>query len=330
MRSIPVTLLIAAGLTSQLHAQSIGIASLPEHLPKTAVLIEKANTQTQKRYVPLTGLSLPLNEALPSNVNVRVDSNLYINVETDETVYEPRGSGVLLVYSGLVFIATANHVVSPDGDVCFRIPQRIGGPPRHELHSAVVTEVKTDWVRDEQQDIAVSPIRIFEDKDDVKAIPLATFSASFDEVKVGDDIFVLGFPSSVVFVQDPSVHFVRNGIVASKTRRPEIVIDAFLFPGNSGGPVFWKPSMGIHFGEGLKGEDIPGRDSRLVGIVHKTLSYREEAKSPQTGRTRIVFEDNAGLALVTSADALCDLMRRSEITRLLLAIEAMKKGSPTR
>lgn len=285
------------------YAQHLGVATLPEDLPKTAILIEKARTQRVEQYVPIQGFTLPTNSP------PQIGSNVYIKIWADETVYDPRGSGVILVLSNYVFVATANHVVSPDGDVCFRVPQKNNAPPRHQPHLPQVL----DWVRDTNTDLAVAPLGLSQSTDDIKAIPIQSLCADYDEVNIGDEVFVLGFPSSVLFTPDPSVHYVRNGIVASKQGRPRIVVDAFLFPGNSGGPVFWKQSMALHFGENITGPDIPGREPKLIGIVSQVLNYSEEAKSAQTGRTRVTFEENSGLAVVISSSALLELMRRPEI-----------------
>jgi len=76
-------------------------------------------------------------------------------------------------------------------------------------------------------------------------------------------------------------------------------IDAFAFPGNSGSPVFLKPSP-IRFDEG--GISI-GRDQlggKFVGIIGEYLPYQEIAISTQTGRPRVVFEENTGLSKVWS------------------------------
>jgi S1-C subfamily serine protease len=324
MMSAPMRFAITTGLLTALPlltslAQQTGVPSLPEDLPKTAVLIEKARTRMIQKYVP-SGVSLPPHLPFPSNVTV--DTNLYARMAVEETVYDPCGSGVLLDYSGLTFVATANHVVSPEGNVYFRIAQKDNkSEPRH---ASLIKELGLDWVRDTNADLAVTAIHLLESQDDVKTVPLETFSAAFAEVKVGDQVFVLGFPSSVVTVSNPAVHFVRDGIVASKFNNPEIVLDAFLFPGNSGGPVFWKPASGIHLGTGLKGKDIPGRQPKLVGIASGTLPYREEAQSLRTGRTRVIFEENSGLAKVISSDALLKLMRDEKIVSLIRAVQKAK------
>lgn len=289
--------------TCSSFGQHLGVPRVPEDLPKTAILIEKARTQHVEQYLPVSGI------VLPTNLPPQLDSNVYVKIMADETVYDPRGSGVILAFSNKLFVATANHVVSPDGNVCFRLPQKNNAEPRHQPHLPQLL----DWVRDTNADLAVAPLGISQTTDDIKAIPIESLSAGYDEVSIGDEVFVLGFPSSVVFSPDPSVHYVRNGVVSSKQTYPRIVVDAFLFPGNSGGPVFWKHAIGLTVGEGLSGPNIPGREPKLIGIVSQTLSYSEEARSARTGRTRVTFEENSGLAIVISSSALLELMRRPEV-----------------
>ena len=289
--------------TSLVYAQHIGIPYLSDELPRTSLLIEKARNIRVEQFVPLPGFTMP------SNAPANIDSNVYIKVWADQTVYDPLGSGVILICSNIPFIATANHVVSPDGAVHFRIPQKSGKDARHQPH----LDNATGWIRDTNNDVAVAALGIQENTDDIKAIPIDSMLADYDEVSIGDEVFILGYPSSVVQSQDPTVHYLRNGVVASKHSSPRIIIDAFLFPGNSGGPVYWKQTSGIKFNGIITGPEIPGRLSKLVGIVSETLQYREEAKSPQTGRTRVIFEENSGLAVVISSTVIKQLMARPEV-----------------
>ena len=96
-----------------------------------------------------------------------------------------------------------------------------------------------------------------------------------------------------------------------------VIIDSFTFPGNSGGPVYWKPSSGLSMGKGLKGPSFPARQSKLVGIVKGHLPYREEAVSKQTGRNRIIFEENSGLALVIPASKILKLLESDKMQRII-------------
>lgn len=79
------------------------------------------------------------------------------------------------------------------------------------------------------------------------------------------------------------------------------IIDAQVFPGNSGGPVINR----------IEPISIQGTNSinstNLIGIVHSYIPYVEEAKSLQTGKIRSVFEENSGLTLVHPVDFILEV-----------------------
>jgi S1-C subfamily serine protease len=111
----------------------------------------------------------------------------------------------------------------------------------------------------------------------------------------GDFVYALGFPMGIV--TDRQYVFVRSGIISRirglyEKRATDFVVDAFVFPGNSGGPVVSKPeSVKIN---GTKSS----LKSRLIGIVKSYLPYKDIAISMQTKKPRITFEENTGLTLV--------------------------------
>jgi S1-C subfamily serine protease len=74
------------------------------------------------------------------------------------------------------------------------------------------------------------------------------------------------------------------------------LIDANIFPGNSGGPVVTRPEISSI--EGTKAID----KAALIGIVKSYLTYKDVAVSQQTGKPRVIFEENSGLALVETVD----------------------------
>jgi hypothetical protein len=118
----------------------------------------------------------------------------------------------------------------------------------------------------------------------------------------GDRVFVLGYPMGLV---DPARQYVicRGGVVARvrdflDDKAKDYLVDATVFPGNSGGPVVSCPS-----GTTIKG--TPRRDSaELIGVVKSYVAYVDLAVSSQTRKPRIVFEENSGLAAVEPADAI--------------------------
>lgn len=130
------------------------------------------------------------------------------------------------------------------------------------------------------------------------------------EVTEGDRVFVLGFPMGLV---DASRQYVicRGGVVARirdflDEKAADFLVDATVFPGNSGGPVILCPSaIAI---EGTK--NIQRAD--LIGVVKSYVPYSDLAISSQTKKPRIMFEENSGLASVESVDSILETVMLAE------------------
>jgi hypothetical protein len=119
-------------------------------------------------------------------------------------------------------------------------------------------------------------------------------------ISEGDGVFLLGFPMGMVDKDRPYV-ICRLGSIAriSDVRNGhsnEILIDGLVFPGNSGGPVVTKPELASI------GGFEPYRASSLLGIVSSYVPYQEIACSSQTGRPRMIFEENSGLSSIVPAE----------------------------
>ena len=120
------------------------------------------------------------------------------------------------------------------------------------------------------------------------------------ETSEGDYVYVLGFPMGLVSLDRQHV-ILRNGAIARirdlfENRSTDFIVDALVFPGNSGGPVVVKPEI-ISI-EGTKSNPNAG----LIGVIKSYIPYQDVATSQQTGRPRIIFEDNSGLSLVEPTD----------------------------
>ena len=77
-----------------------------------------------------------------------------------------------------------------------------------------------------------------------------------------------------------------------------MLIDSFIFPGNSGGPVVTKPEqISITNTQSIM-------SSLLIGMVSSYIPYEEVAISEQTGKRRMVFQENSGLAVVVPIDVI--------------------------
>jgi S1-C subfamily serine protease len=120
------------------------------------------------------------------------------------------------------------------------------------------------------------------------------------KVSAGDGVFVLGFPMGLVADWRNAV-IVKNGIIARiedmlASRSDTYLIDALVFPGNSGGPIILRPEI-----SSIEGTS-PQLKSYLIGMVLSYQPYTDVAVSQQTQRPRVTFEENSGLASVLPTD----------------------------
>lgn len=117
----------------------------------------------------------------------------------------------------------------------------------------------------------------------------------------------------------------RAGTISLIKPNGTFLIDGSAFPGNSGSPVFLKPSA-IRFdskGISIGGDPLGGK---FIGILGSYLAYQEVAVSMQTGHPRVVFEENTGLTIVSSVELIQDLIESEPVRdQLKLIINSFKE-----
>jgi hypothetical protein len=123
----------------------------------------------------------------------------------------------------------------------------------------------------------------------------------------GDGVFVLGFPMGLV---DSARQYVicRGGVIARvrdylEGKTKDLLVDATVFPGNSGGPVILCPTL-----TSIQGTNAIER-ADLIGVVKSYVPYADLAVSSQTRKPRIMFEENSGLAAVEGVDAILETVK---------------------
>lgn len=315
-----IALLSAASICS---AQQVGITMLPSQLPSTTILIESMDVMNTTKFLPASNMVAGL-ERLGTNTVLVPSEGLFRQIRTKELRYRPLGSGVVLGWNGRIYVATASHVIPDTEDVYFRLPQKEPREAEHRSHLDVRRRSGLGWIRSTNADVAITAMYL-SPNDNVVSVPLDPFGVPYERIDLGEDVFVIGYPASVIEVEDPDVHVVRTGIIAAKLKNKRIIIDAFTFPGNSGGPVFWKPSMGIT----NTVPPVQGRVPGLVGIVTSSRAYVETATSPHSGRQRIVFEDNSGLTEIVSTSRILELLAHPQITAAVARWDAGAERAPT-
>jgi len=125
-------------------------------------------------------------------------------------------------------------------------------------------------------------------------------------ISEGDGVFVLGFPMGMIGEKRNFV-IVKQGVIARirdtlAGHTKEFLVDASIFPGNSGGPVVSRPEM-----IAIQGTKANGNAS-LLGVVSSYVPYQDVAISMQTKRPRIIFEENSGLASIVPVDYLLEII----------------------
>ncbi|MDA0179342.1 serine protease [Solirubrobacter phytolaccae] len=239
----------------------------------------------------------------------------------EEPDFEALGSGVLVEVEfpdadnqeeivRFLFLVTARHVVVGQDTLYAKIN---AGPNATRYVLSSRDDEGPRWYDAEGYDVAVTLIDEEQwDADGVDytaVLPggwLDVGELLAADVGAGDEVFVCGFPLGLSGVER-KYSIVRGGIIARLDadvieEARGFMIDCNVFPGNSGGPVFLKPLLRI----GEDGKTLEYGTTFLIGIVDSYLPYHDEAVSVQTGNTRVVFEENSGLATVVPVDAIAE------------------------
>lgn len=227
----------------------------------------------------------------------------------------PIGTGFVVSSLRNHFIlVTAKHVVcDADGkfraNLAYRVNQ-IGSSSRLLKDADLVQVGAGSWFLSRQYDVAVRFLGIPQGAS-IKFIPLDRFIEE-SQVEAGTPLAALGFPMGNRSV-DHAKPIARRGMVGRAD--PTVVLaDLFVFPGNSGGPVLYVPALkmgGVSFG----GAEVV-RQEMLIGMVSSFIPYKDVAVSQQTGRTRVIFEENSGLANLVPAWVVRNFIATGEVDSL--------------
>jgi S1-C subfamily serine protease len=169
-----------------------------------------------------------------------------------------------------------------------------------------------EWLvlEDEKLDLAVIPYVIDEKNDEIRRMGRDLYESP-DNLFEGDEIFFLGFPLGIdTGIQNALRPIVRAGIISLIQQDKNFIIDAHVFPGNSGSPVFLKPAL-----IDLKTQTV--RAAKFIGIINSYIPYLDTAISLHTKRPRITFEENSGLARVIGASHLTGIFKSEDFAALV-------------
>ena len=217
-------------------------------------------------------------------------------------------------YSYRIFLVTNKHLIENERAILLRFND-VQGLNAIDFRIELKTNDKPPiWHGHPNQDIDVAvlpinPNHLTQNKAQLSFFDLDLHALTTKKMKEmgvseGDPIFLLGYPMGNVSIpgnynfvisRSGSIARIRDVLNGSQT---SFLIDASVFPGNSGGPVVIRPEM-----VAIKGTS-PINTSALIGIVKSYIPFRDVAASLQTGQHRIIFEENSGLAVVETVDSI--------------------------
>ena len=213
-----------------------------------------------------------------------------------------------LVYR--TYLVSNKHVFQDQKHIWVRFNPQAPAPVQQRKLEMLDPGGKPLWVGhpDPEIDVAVAPIQL----EPLRAggvhtsffhgeVHAATRAKAIElGLAEGDGAYALGFPMGLlgeaqnfVIVRQGGIARIRDALTGSSR---EILVDVPVFPGNSGGPVVTKPEI-----TAIQGT-LSQNSAYLIGVVKGYIPYRDVAISVQTRQTRVVFEENSGLAAVIPID----------------------------
>lgn len=134
--------------------------------------------------------------------------------------------------------------------------------------------------------------------------------ATFDEpeLSVAENVYFVGYPDNRYDIAN-NLPLIRMGLIASHPKydfngKPVLIIDAQVFPGSSGSPVY----IDLTYENMKNGQIVVGkRNIKLLGIVSATMVRNNQLKAIQTA-TNFVTQEVLGLGIVFKATAIKELI----------------------
>ncbi|HHT9105714.1 MAG TPA: trypsin-like serine peptidase [Candidatus Wujingus californicus] len=217
------------------------------------------------------------------------------------------GTGFLIgTPSNHIALVTAKHVVyenEGNGALLQNIAYRLNRTDGESIlipDGYATAQLKSGWYRSETNDVACRLV-VLGNTSDFMTIPYSLFLPT-RQIQAAAPLFIIGFPMGLRS-EKYATPIVRRASIA-RVDTDMFIVDGFVYPGNSGGPVIYEPN--IQVGTGLTTTIL--QRSWLAGMVLSEISYIEPAISLQTKRARVTFEQNSGLSNVLPSDKIMELL----------------------
>ena len=219
-----------------------------------------------------------------------------------------------------IYVVTNRHVFEGQSMAKLRFNQPGHMPAKLYDFALVNSEGKPQWQGhpDESIDVAVQSINVeLLHKDGIRFSFFASdlhvlpFAKAYDlGLSEGDPVFVLGFPFGLIG-KERNYALVRHGTIARArdtldNSSHEFLLDASIFPGNSGGPVITQPEL-----MAIDGTSAIGK-SWLIGVVTGYLTFHNVVNGRETRKPQMIFQENSGIATAITIDKAIEAIALAE------------------
>lgn len=198
----------------------------------------------------------------------------------------------------VIFLVTNRHVVEG-----INYAEVVFNTKNDELKKIGI-EQNSNWIfpKEKEVDLAMLPVDadfFIDNNFDHRRLSeetTITDEAEFvEKIHVGQDIFLAGFPLGIEGVKQ-NYPILRQGIVARNDSEllseKLFFLDVNNFPGNSGGPVFTRPSISALEGKTALNQCL------LIGVVSAYKPSNNIIYDPNVSPPKpILFKENSGIAL---------------------------------
>ena len=221
-----------------------------------------------------------------------------------------------------ILLVTNKHVLVPHTSVKLRLNHVDDGAAPENFTVPLKDEKGNDsWVGHSDTNVDVGVIQLSATMMEEKGIQFGYYRedmnvATIEDLRAagvseGDGVFVVGFPLGLVDLE-LITPILRQGAIARirgvlSGNQSEYLIDAPVFPGNSGSPVILRPESTYISGT------QPQRNARLIGMVKSVISVSNTATTQDGANIPIVFQDNVNLANVIPMDFIVETVDEHDL-----------------
>lgn len=274
-------------ITNRIYAQH-----MPEELLATSVLIELDHGSGSGFYVQDS-----LHTYLVTARHVLIDKIITNNKTQKDSVVLTAKKIKCISYPANPF-NSKKVILNVDLEAAFQL-----GFLKYKLDSDIGI-IQLGDVKKINDSLTLTGYYLFAQKDrssKMELIPRSIIS-EYNDVHVGDDVFVFGYPTSIGIHQspqfDPERPLLRKGTVAGKNNdKRTIIIDCPVYYGNSGGPVIveYIENLVIYY--------------KLIGVISEFIPYEEDWINKNNGLININIS-NSGYSVVVPIESIFELFEK--------------------